>query len=374
MKNNIMAKAIKDDMLNVLLKDAIVNGNLQYVQDVYEGGFDFNTCHNFCGTLTTPLQIAVEYGRCGIVNFIVNTNDKINVKQHDFKYYDRKIALQFAKQTNFFDIIKILTDAGAGLGDELISAIPKGDVSEIKKLIYKGAWVNAVDDNGNSVLILAVIYKQKDIVKILIKNGAKINFQDCSGWTALMHAAKDGQNEIVKYLIAKGANLEAFDPSGQDPEQRTARELAIENGHLDVYEILKAAGAGKDSDLSNAVLNGNIADVTDLLARGAIPNGRLSYDESILFNAVTSGNVEILRLLIYHKVDLNFPEESYTPLMHISCCDIIKKEHVKIADILIDCGMDVNIRFADQTALSLALKNKHYDLVELFKTCGALSL
>jgi uncharacterized protein len=82
-------------------------------------------------------------------------------------------------------------------------------------LIENGADKFDFDDEGVSILDMAVTYNNVDMLKYLLKEGVDINqTKRRSGFTALMAAACYGRVEIAKILISNGVNQEARDMKG----------------------------------------------------------------------------------------------------------------------------------------------------------------
>lgn len=68
----------------------------------------------------------------------------------------------------------------------------------------------------------------------LIASGAKVDFQGDEGKTPLMIASTDGGSSIVRLLLQYCADKEL-----QDDDENTAWELAQENGHAEIVELLE---------------------------------------------------------------------------------------------------------------------------------------
>ena len=75
------------------------------------------------------------------------------------------------------------------------------------------------------------------MVKLLLEYKANLDVQDTYGWTPIGHAAFKGFTDICRLLIADGANLDLL-VSG-----KTALTEAARAGHLEIVEMLLAAGA-----------------------------------------------------------------------------------------------------------------------------------
>jgi ankyrin repeat protein len=128
------------------------------------------------------------------------------------------------------------TVAIAGVNEDLINAAGHDDLPEVKRLLAKGADINAkVSLIGITALIGASYKGQREVVEFLLAKGADVNAKTYYGNTALMMASSNGHSEVVKLLLAKGADV-----NDKDEEGRTALDLARSRG---VKELLIKVGA-----------------------------------------------------------------------------------------------------------------------------------
>jgi ankyrin repeat protein len=123
----------------------------------------------------------------------------------------------------------------AGVNEDLIEASRRGDLPEVKRLLAKGADVNAKDKFGRTALISAAGNNQQETVKLLLAKGADVNAKDMNGNTAFIAASFYGHPEVVKLLLAKGADVNAKDIRGN-----TALRFAKSQ---EIQKILIKAGA-----------------------------------------------------------------------------------------------------------------------------------
>jgi Ankyrin repeats (3 copies)/Ankyrin repeat len=119
----------------------------------------------------------------------------------------------------------------------------RGNTEEVKSLLAAGARVNDVDHDGNTALMLAAEYARIDSVKLLLDGGSDVHLQNKYGWTALIYAANSSGNfdranmkEIVEALIAGGSDLNVRDEQG-----KTALTYAVPS--TAIREMLICAGA-----------------------------------------------------------------------------------------------------------------------------------
>ena len=129
--------------------------------------------------------------------------------------------------------VELLLDAGANphikmrfnFGDErhritgrtaLMFACYLNNRQVITALIAAGADVNARDDQGQTVLMVACEgHANKGVIEELIAAGAEVNATDPQGKTALMVAADDVKVYAIDALSAAGVNVGAVDLRGR---------------------------------------------------------------------------------------------------------------------------------------------------------------
>lgn len=129
------------------------------------------------------------------------------------------------------------------MSTESIAAVKTGDAATLQRLLAAGTDVNARDEAGSTLLMLAAHAGDLDMVRLLLGSGADVNASDERGWTALAKAAynaelKHGFADVVQALIDAGANTEATIGYGVRPLM-----LAAGYGETAVVEALLQAGA-----------------------------------------------------------------------------------------------------------------------------------
>jgi hypothetical protein len=140
------------------------------------------------------------------------------------------------------EMIKVLLDAGATIDVVAFhyAVLHANDnVSIVQAFIDHGADVNApaIGIPGHTALMHAGEKGYIQIGKLLLANGADINKGDTYNDPAINVAAFHGQLEFVKMLVAMGAELNIRGMNG-----RTAVAHALSNGHSHVADFLKELG------------------------------------------------------------------------------------------------------------------------------------
>jgi hypothetical protein len=125
-----------------------------------------------------------------------------------------------------------------GLDEELFDAVKKGDTAKVKKLLEKGADVNARDIDGSTALHIAARFGHVEVAELLISHGADVNAKSNYGLTPLYDAARKGHASVAELLIKHGADVNAKTNDGWTP-----LHAAAYNGHVEVVRLLLERGA-----------------------------------------------------------------------------------------------------------------------------------
>lgn len=113
-----------------------------------------------------------------------------------------------------------------------------GQESVARLLLEHHADAAAIANNAMQVMPLhsAAAGRNLAIVRALLEHGAPVNARQQGGWTALHAAAQHGDQPTLELLLKYGANPNAKNDDGKTPDQ-----IALEKGHLEIAERLRAA-------------------------------------------------------------------------------------------------------------------------------------
>jgi ankyrin repeat protein len=188
---------------------------------------------------------------------------------------------------------------------DLFDACEDGDLEKAKRLIEKGADINAKDNDGWTPLHYACGHNgNKAITSLLLENGANVDVKDYfNGWTPLHYARNEA---IASLLLEKGANINAKSHDGLTPLQ-----LASTKGHEAIALLFLEKGADVNSQdnngetpLHNASANGHEAIVSLLLEKGANIEAKDEDGDTSLHDASSNGHKAIVSLLLENGADL----------------------------------------------------------------------
>lgn len=101
--------------------------------------------------------------------------------------------------------------------EKYINMIKQGKTDEFIDAFKDNSMINARDKTGNTLLIWAVKYTNKEIVKYLLQNGANSNEENDFGNTPLHFAFSNKNYEIVNLLIQNNANEKKKNLKGLTP-------------------------------------------------------------------------------------------------------------------------------------------------------------
>lgn len=182
----------------------------------------------------------------------------------------------------------------------------------------------------NLQFMIAVERGDTNTVQALLKKGVNANTKNRWGSSALTQAVYLGRTKVVELLVANGANINV-----PIDKNITVLTLAAGKGYADIVKILLDNGAKIDNNSFHAaVSSGNELIVQELLDKGADINSIGRLHMSALMYAAQFGRTNVVKYLLAK-------------------------------------GADVNLKVNGETALIIAKKNKHPDIVKLLQQAGA---
>ena len=191
---------------------------------------------------STPLIQAIKYKQTDIINYLLENNADVNLKEELTGFTPLMASL------NNIAIAELLIEKGADIEarnvdgiNALVYASTYNNEEMVKFLLEKGADANTVCEIENehidispTPLMNAAYRGNTNIINMLLENGADINYTTDYGMTALMYAASFNQFEAAKVLLENNADTSVTDEYG-----RTALDLAKSEDYKDIVELLE---------------------------------------------------------------------------------------------------------------------------------------
>ena len=195
---------------------------------------------------------------------------------------------------------------------------------------------------------------------------AEISSSDSGGRSLLHFAVSHGDTALVKSLVSFGVDAHPKDNKGLTPLCQ-----AIRDNRTQIAQLLLDHGAKPTNKLEvfGAVGRGEIDTLRVLLDHGLdIDQPAFNSDVSLLMAACIRGQIDIVQLLLNRGAKVNFSNiHGATALMHAT-----KWGDVGIVKLLLDHGVAIDM-FDDkeQTALVFAVKRGSSEIVQLLLKCAA---
>jgi ankyrin repeat protein len=244
-------------------------------------------------------------------------------------------------------IAKILLDAGANpklrniLGRSALQvAIQQGLLDAIRPLIVAGADVNERTQGGDydyTLIMNAAYLFQIEIMSELANAGADINARDDDDVTALMIAASRGSHRVVKPLLDLKANIGARDIVG-----RTALDYARLSKNVKAIALLEEAEKNLEplvtTPLIRAINRGEVNTVRRILEHKVDVNEQDELGQTAILAAARIGSMALVEILLSSGAALESRNKTgFTPLIQA-----VSGGFIEIASLLLDRGANVN--------------------------------
>ncbi len=253
----------------------------------------------------------------------------------------------------------------------LSEAVEGGKLKSAELLLQLGADINARTNTSESVLGIAALHDNSDMIELLLRHHADPNLS-AGGNTPLHEAWISGHADAATKLIKAGAKEDFFsgvafgksdevkasiaaDPSivfRPDSADRVPLVYAAANGQLATAKLLIENGAPIVDDpitkvrppLYYAIKNGSAPMVKLLLDAGHSPDtaygwrGEDSRSEPLLHLAIGKGDVDIVSALLARKPKLELRNSYSLTALHVAA----ETKKAPIVALLLKAGADVN--------------------------------
>ncbi|KAL5084612.1 hypothetical protein Trisim1_011613 [Trichoderma cf. simile WF8] len=351
---------------------ACENGNQAISQALIDAGANIKLAR-YNGE--TPLHSAAHGEHLNLVTLLLeNGADSSAVNKSS------EAPLHYAALSGHAGIAKLLLQHGANCLVQnsegvipLHQAVGRGNLDVAQLLISQDAdQKNIRDTSSQTPLHTAAIRGQAESVQLLLDYGADVSLVDREGCTPLITASFFGFTEVVKILLSRGSNVNVTDSNG-----KTALAFATQSGHATTAELLLQNGADMTlldniagwPVLFHAAYLGSMDIFRALLTQGADINftSRNGYD--VLLSAAEGGQTSVIKVLLEHGIDVSSsrPKKAGTPLGMA-----IRNGHYEVVELLLNNGANYNaVLETDWLPLTLASYEGQVNIAKLFLGLGA---
>jgi ankyrin repeat protein len=246
----------------------------------------------------------------------------------------------------------------------------------VEALLEFKANPNLTDKDGQTALLIAVIYKNQRIIRALLDAGADPSIADHDNQTPLSWAAILDNNRptistlgIMRTLVRAGARHTTV--HGLTPCNAVAR-LASRGDTETMCHLLRCgapitAQGSFRSPLYEAAEAGQIATALALLGAGARVDEFHPYYGTPLHGAALGGHAEAVRELLKAGADVHIKRNGETPLASAA-----GKGNVAVVRALAAAGADIDTKNEEgQTPVWIAARDCRTDMVRVLADLGA---
>lgn len=294
---------------------AIRSGHLPVVSTLIAAGAPINTSH-----ATAPIFLAAQLARSDILALLLRANAYVYAVDKD-----KRTALHHAcirnhaaaavtTSSDVMEVIRILVEAGVDIDAEdknshtaLMLAVKKENRDAVVALLDMGANIDYITDDDESALHIAIHKQCSDIIKLLLARGASVTADK-----TLSCAVTCERTDIIRMLLDAGAssNVNAL---------YIALCEAIAKGNPKIVNMMLSVGAPidgialSDAPLVVAVQHSQAHIVQMLLEAGAHINARECVNYSVWLGAMTSGDLDVILILLRAGMTMDADCLKYAP-------------------------------------------------------------
>jgi len=262
---------------------------------------------------------------------------------------------------------------------DMIAAARAGETEKIKRLLAKGADINAPEpESGDTPLLAAIDNDQWAAAELLLKQKPDLNLEDKNGNSPLYLVVSKGDSALlmVNLLLEAGAKAD-HGPSKGGNAGATPLHIACATGANGCLESLLRYGASATKQLDNgatpmhsAAIGGDQKTILALSKAGGDLKALDNETKTPLHNCGIAGNAIVAATLIRLGAEIDpLDNEGCTPLMRAAMQD-----HAKVVKVLLDNGANPNCVVQTETTtlfpLYMAVQHGQEEIVNMLLEKG----
>ncbi|KIX98300.1 uncharacterized protein Z520_05601 [Fonsecaea multimorphosa CBS 102226] len=321
----------------------------------------------------TALHYVAGWGQAGLAQLLLKSEANPLTEDNE-----GTTAIHEAAMHKQEEVLKLLLEH-VGKGNEterwlattrLREAVDQAKKGEVRSLLEKGADPNFWENSWVSLLHLAIVREDADVLQLLLTNQANVSVKDYCGRTALHWAAFRNYDVGVRLLLEHGADTQATDDYGITPLHFAAAygSASVVKRLLDNGSLLNA----KDKKEQTALAWFFRPDLLSWNPHMIRKNDLLPEEEREDEEQRARRYPDILDLLIEKGADLNEPLPTWNTILLLAAESWPRFARVPLIQRALEAGADVAEQNEDgKSALYLAAVGGDVEAVRLLLEHGA---
>ena len=276
---------------------AAASGDIATVNQYMQGKMDPNA-NDYDNR--TALHLAASGGHEEVVKLLLNSNADVQKR-------DRwgGLAAYESKRHGHASITRILGLAADGRYEQMDVDLSAAASARSAPKQQSGSTTNA----ATLEVLAAAANGDVAELKRLKKKGADLASVDYDGRSAIHQAAQFGRLDATKFL----AGEKKINVNVQDNDHHTPLNDAVLNGHLEVAEFLKLAGATmitKEGELCTLANEGKVDELQARIVDGGVDANTADYDgRTAMHLAAANGNDKMIIMLANNGANVDVKDK-----------------------------------------------------------------
>ncbi|XP_067650441.1 ankyrin repeat domain-containing protein 50-like isoform X1 [Haliotis asinina] len=293
-------------------------------QDMQDTSPD-HASHEHVDRLDTPLHVACKAGHLDSVQQALIDEDVNSRGLHG------RTAVMEAARRGLREMFYLLLNKGGDLslvddnGNNILHmACLGGDVEIVKHVLSQDILdINSRGQYGRTAVMFAAEKGHCEVFDILVSHGGDVSIVDGSSNSILHVACIGGNVDMVKYVLSQ--NLVDINSGGQ--YGRTPLMSAVGRGCRDVFDLLVSSGgdvslvdSSSNTILHLACIGGHVDMVKYVLSLDVVDiNVRGQYGRTPLMSAAWRGHRKVFDFLVSKGGDASVVDDDGNNILHLAC-------------------------------------------------------
>lgn len=230
----------------------------------------------------------------------------------------------------------------AALDERLREAAWADDVDRARRLVARGADVNAKDETQQSAYLIATSEGHLELLRLALSSGARIDDKDSWNGTGLIRAAERGHALVVGELLQAGIERDHVNRIGYQAIHEAVWLGADTPSYATTVRVLAAGGVDLDRRSPSAGLTplemarSRAFDRLQRILTTMTTDERPADPDAALLGAARDGDADAVALALRAGADIEARDASSRTALLLAATH----DHVDVAQVLVAMGAD----------------------------------